>query len=52
MRIVLDTNVWLSGLLWGGVPAQILQLVEQGQLEAIVRLRRDSHRITPNPRST
>jgi uncharacterized protein len=36
MRIVLDTNVWLSGLLWGGVPAQILQLVEQGQLEAIV----------------
>ena len=35
MRVVLDTNVWLSGLLWGGVPAQILQLIEQGQLEAI-----------------
>jgi uncharacterized protein len=35
MRVVLDTNVWLSGLLWGGVPDQVLQLVEQGQIEAI-----------------
>jgi uncharacterized protein len=35
MRVVLDTNIWLSGLLWGGVPDQILQLVEQGQIEAI-----------------
>ena len=35
MRVVIDTNIWLSGLLWGGVPDQILQLVEQGQIEAI-----------------
>lgn len=35
MRVVLDTNIWLSGLLWGGVPDQILQLVEQGEIEAI-----------------
>jgi uncharacterized protein len=35
MRVVLDTNVWLSGLLWGGVPDQILQLVEQGEVTAI-----------------
>ena len=35
MRVVLDTNVWLSGLLWGGVPTQILQLIEQRQLKAI-----------------
>jgi uncharacterized protein len=35
MRVVLDTNVWLSGLLWGGVPDQVLQLVEQNQVEAI-----------------
>jgi uncharacterized protein len=35
MRVVLDTNIWLSGLLWGGVPDQVLQLVEQGQIEAI-----------------
>jgi len=35
MRVVLDTNIWLSGLLWGGVPDQILQLVEQGEIEVI-----------------
>jgi uncharacterized protein len=35
MRVVLDTNVWLSGLLWGGIPDQIIQLVEQGAIEAI-----------------
>jgi hypothetical protein len=35
MRVVLDTNVWLSGLLWGGVPDQILQLVEREELQAI-----------------
>jgi uncharacterized protein len=35
MRVVLDTNIWLSGLLWGGVPGQILQLVEQGEIIAI-----------------
>jgi uncharacterized protein len=35
MRVVLDTNVWLSGLLWGRVPDQVIQLVEQGQIEAI-----------------
>jgi uncharacterized protein len=32
---VLDTNVWLSALLWGGLPDQILQRVERGELEAI-----------------
>jgi uncharacterized protein len=35
MRVVLDTNVWLSGLLWGGVPDQILQRVERGEIQAI-----------------
>jgi uncharacterized protein len=35
MRVVLDTNVWLSGLLWGGVPDQVLQRVELGEFEAI-----------------
>jgi uncharacterized protein len=35
MRVVLDTNVWLSALLWGGLPDQILQRVERGELEAI-----------------
>ncbi len=26
MRVVLDVNVWISGLLWGGIPGQILYL--------------------------
>jgi hypothetical protein len=26
MRVVLDVNVWISGLLWGGVPGQMLRL--------------------------
>ena len=32
MRVVIDVNVWVSGLLWGGVPAQVLQLVQQGSI--------------------
>lgn len=36
MRVVIDTNVWLSGLLWGGLPDQILQQVEARTVEAIV----------------
>jgi uncharacterized protein len=35
MRIVLDTNVSVSGLLWSGLPSQIIQLVENGELQAI-----------------
>jgi uncharacterized protein len=35
MSIVLDTNVWLSAILWGGVPGQILQRVENGELQVI-----------------
>jgi uncharacterized protein len=35
MRVVLDTNVWLSAILWGGLPDQILQRVEKGELQAI-----------------
>ncbi len=31
-----DTNVWISGLLWGGVPNQALQRVRQGQAQALV----------------
>jgi uncharacterized protein len=35
MRVVIDTNVWLSGLLWGGLPDQILQQVDSGTIQAI-----------------
>jgi uncharacterized protein len=33
MRVVLDTNLWVSGLLWRGLPWQLLQLAEQGLVE-------------------
>mgnify|MGYP001143564428 CR=1 FL=1 len=29
MKVVLDVNVWVSGLLWGGVPGRILELAKQ-----------------------
>ncbi len=28
MKLLLDTNIWISGLLWGGIPRQIIQLAE------------------------
>ena len=33
MRLVLDTNVVLSGLLWNGVPAQLLDAAQIGEVE-------------------
>jgi putative PIN family toxin of toxin-antitoxin system len=30
--IVIDTNLWVSGLLWRGFPWRILRLVEKGQV--------------------
>ncbi|TVP70191.1 MAG: putative toxin-antitoxin system toxin component, PIN family [Leptolyngbya sp. LCM1.Bin17] len=36
MKVVLDTNVWISGLLWHGTPNRILTLVRQGAIEALV----------------
>lgn len=35
-RLVLDTNVWISGLLWTGSPHQILRLAEEGRLVVAV----------------
>lgn len=35
MRVVIDTNVWLSALLWGGQPNLIIQLIENQQIQAI-----------------
>jgi uncharacterized protein len=35
MRVVIDTNVWLSALLWGGQPSLIIQLIEQKKIQAI-----------------
>lgn len=33
MRLVLDTNVAASGLLWGGTPAQLLDAAQIGEVE-------------------
>ncbi len=33
MKVVLDTNIWLSALLWGGLPDQITQIAEIGQIQ-------------------
>lgn len=32
MKVVLDTNVWVSGLLWAGVPGRILSLAQNRQI--------------------
>lgn len=36
MRIVIDTNLWISGLLWRGLPGKLLRLAEKGQVELCV----------------
>ena len=33
MRLVLDTNIVASGLLWGGNPAQLLDTAQLGEIE-------------------
>ena len=36
MRVVIDTNIWISGLLWRGPPWRLLRLAEQGEIELCV----------------
>ncbi|NKQ36711.1 MAG: putative toxin-antitoxin system toxin component, PIN family [Chloroflexi bacterium] len=36
MRIVVDTNIWVSGLLWQGKPWQLLKLVENGDIKLCI----------------
>jgi putative PIN family toxin of toxin-antitoxin system len=33
VRIVIDTNIWVSGLLWRGLPWRLLRLSESGVVE-------------------
>jgi len=33
MRVVIDTNLWVSGLLWRGLPGRLLRLAQAGQIE-------------------
>ncbi len=32
MRVLLDANIWISGLLWGGNPRRIIQLAVSEQI--------------------
>ena len=32
MHVVIDTNLWISGLLWRGMPWRLLRLAEQGRI--------------------
>lgn len=36
MRIVIDTNIWISGLLWKGDGWRLLKLAEAGKIELCV----------------
>lgn len=36
MRVVLDVNVWISALLWGGTPAQLLHLAKSQEITIFV----------------
>ncbi len=36
MRVVLDVNVWVSGLLWSGVPGQVLRLIRNPNITSVV----------------
>lgn len=35
MRVVLDTNVIVSALVWGGIPYRLLQLAEAGEITLV-----------------
>jgi putative PIN family toxin of toxin-antitoxin system len=36
LKIVLDTNVWVSALIWGGKPAAIIEAAEQRTINIFV----------------
>ncbi len=36
LKVVLDTNVWVSALLWGGKPAEIIKAAEQSKIYIVI----------------
>lgn len=36
MNVILDVNVWISALLWGGTPAKILRLAYQNKIAIFI----------------
>jgi putative PIN family toxin of toxin-antitoxin system len=35
-KVVLDTNIWVSALLWGGKPAEIIKAAEHGKFSIFI----------------
>ena len=35
-RVVADSNIWVSALIWGGKPLQLLELALQGEIELAI----------------
>jgi hypothetical protein len=33
MIVVLDTNIWVSAIIWGGIPDRLVTLQQQKQIE-------------------
>lgn len=52
-RVVIDTNIWISGLIFGGIPAKVIELFVNGDVilitseENISELRRKVHQKFP-----
>jgi uncharacterized protein len=36
VKVVIDVNVWVSGPLWGGLPAKVLRLAQQETIESCI----------------
>ncbi|MFQ5710872.1 MAG: putative toxin-antitoxin system toxin component, PIN family [Candidatus Geothermarchaeales archaeon] len=36
VRVVLDGNVWVSAIVWGGIPARIVGAAEEGAIEILL----------------
>ena len=35
-KVVLDANVWVSALHWGGKPAAVIKTAEEGKIDIVV----------------
>jgi putative PIN family toxin of toxin-antitoxin system len=38
VRLVLDTNVAISGLLWGGVPGELIEAARAGKIALVATI--------------
>jgi len=36
LKVVLDTNVWISAMIWGGVPASIIRAAEDNRILIVI----------------